>query len=115
MKKILASLLCTTFVLTSGCKKQPEASLTNKSDAELSQEFEAADEKISQYLDQLDDPDTPLERRKQILCNEWPEVYEQQYSPALIKLAPEYTPEKLKQDFELAANYYKERDKISCN
>lgn len=115
MKKILASLLFTTLVLMSGCEKQPEASLTNQSDSALTKQFEAADEKISQYLDQLDHPDTLLEQRKQIICKDWPEVYEQQYSPALIKLAPEYTAEKLQQDFELAANYYKEKDKISCN
>ncbi|WP_427834354.1 hypothetical protein [Acinetobacter radioresistens] len=79
-------------------------------------EFDQADKKITDFLDQLDHPNTSQERRTQIICKDYPVVYKNEYIPALLKLSPnEYTEPKLLQDMKIALNYYVQKDKVICN
>ena len=77
-------------ILFTGCNKQPEVK------SEKAQEsFESVDNKISEYMDILDNPDTPKQQQTQVLCEDYPKLYESKYIPALLKVAPkDYTKEK---------------------
>ncbi|WP_347454643.1 hypothetical protein [Acinetobacter thermotolerans] len=116
MKKFTFSLLLISFALT-GCQKQPEqaaASMSNEKNSVDVIQFEQADQKISSFLDQLDNPATPLEVRKQIICKDYTEVYFKEYVPAFMKIAPENTKQQLEQDLKLALDFYKKRDNVVC-
>lgn len=117
MKKIALATILLSLVIT-GCQKQLEpanAIETKQEQSITNKQFEEADLRISKFLDQLDNPTTSLEVKKQILCVDYPNVYIQQYSPALLKLSPnDYTLDKLDQDLEIALNYYKHEYKIHC-
>ena len=116
MKKLTFTTLLVMFVIA-GCQKQPEqaeaAMSTDKNSIDVIQ-FEQADQKISGFLDQLDNPATPMELRKKIICEDYPEVYFKEYVPAFIKIAPENTKEQLAQDLKLALDFYKKKDNIVC-
>lgn len=116
MKHITLITLLLSLALTS-CQKQPEESDTTipsgKDSADVIK-FEIADQKIGHFLEQLDDPTTPLELRKQLICKDYPAVYHNEYVPALIKLSPEYTPEELKSDLNKVLKFYKEKDDVHC-
>lgn len=116
MKRIALIALLTTYAFT-GCQKKPEESDTTipsgKDSADVIK-FEIANQKIGHFLEQLDDPKTPLELRKQLICKDYPAVYHNEYVPALIKLSPEYTPEELKSDLNKVLKFYKEKDDVHC-
>ena len=77
-------------------------------------QFEVADQKIGFFLDKLDNPKTPLEERKQIICKDYPDVYTKEYAPALLNSSPKYTKDELEGDLNKVLNFYKARDKIKC-
>lgn len=106
MKKIIfTTLLLAGFSIT-GCNRQSEQTISN---------FEVSDEKISKYLDQLDNPNTPIEQKKKILCTDYPLEYKENYVPNLLKMSPnDYTKEKLLNDLDIALNYYKDKENIRC-
>lgn len=109
----------TIFSLSLGitaCQKQPEQPTAEPSNnPAVTVQFEQADQKISDFLDQLDDPDTSQERRAQIICKDYPAVYKNEYMPALLKLSPdEYTEPQLLQDMKIALDYYVQKDKVIC-
>lgn len=105
MKKIISTTLLLAFAIT-GCNRPSEQTVSN---------FEVSDEKISQYLDQLDDSNTPIEQKKKILCTDYPLEYKENYMPNLLKMSPnDYTREKLLTDLDTALNYYKEKESIRC-
>ncbi|ATO20647.1 hypothetical protein BS636_13665 [Acinetobacter sp. LoGeW2-3] len=116
MKRIAFIALLTTYAFT-GCQKQPKESDTTipsgKESTDVIQ-LEMADQKIGYFLDQLDDPNTPMDKRKQIICKDYPATYYDEYVPALMKLSPENTQDQLKEDLEKVISYYKEKDRISC-
>jgi len=116
MKYITLITLLLSLAFT-GCQKQPEESDTTipsgKDSADVIK-FEIANQKIGHFLEQLDDPETPLELRKQLICNNYPAVYHKEYVPALIELSPEYTPEELKSDLNKVLKFYKEKDDVQC-
>ena len=111
-------LLATTLFLIAltGCDKQAEPLPTEQSDnPTTTAQFEQSDEKISKYLDQLDDPNTTQDARTQILCKDYPTEYKTNYMPSLMKLSPgEYTESKLIKDLDIALDYYKKKDNIQC-
>ncbi|MGU3288475.1 hypothetical protein ACLBWM_02495 [Acinetobacter radioresistens] len=116
MKKILILSLILISTIT-GCQKQPEQTTTAEpsNDPVVTVQFEQADQKISDFLDQLDDPETSQERRAQIICKDYPAVYKNEYMPALLKLSPsEYTEPQLLQDMKIALDYYVQKDKVIC-
>ncbi|USE82060.1 hypothetical protein [Acinetobacter tibetensis] len=112
MKNKILILLLLSFVITS-CSKQESAPPVT--DRDTSARFEKLDAIINGYLDKLDDPKTALTERKQILCIDYPNVYNKEYAPLLLKHFPnEFTQVKLDQDLKLALDYYKGKDNIQC-
>lgn len=110
-------ILITTLLITlSGCDKQPEPTIPDSSNNQtITAQFEQSDEKITKYLDQLDDPNTTQEDRIQILCKDYPTEYKTNYMPALMELSPsEYTESKLIKDLNIALDYYKSEFEIKC-
>ncbi len=107
MKKIL--LICLTTIII-GCEKQPELQNEN-----ASEKFDAADQKISGFLDLLDNPDADKEAQRKVLCEDYPNVYEKEYMPALMKLSTQDTKEKLLNDLKITTDYYSQKLGINCN
>jgi hypothetical protein len=84
-------------------------------DSDTSAKFEKLDAIIDGYLDKLDNPQTPIAERKQILCVEYPNFYNKEYAPLLLKDFPQdYTQVKLDRDLKSALDYYKGKDNIQC-
>ncbi|ENU18676.1 hypothetical protein F994_02803 [Acinetobacter bohemicus ANC 3994] len=115
MRTIALTLVLLSSIIA-GCQKQPDSVAAEpKQDTATIKQFDEADTKIGKFLDQLDNPNTSLEVRKQILCVDYPNVYIQQYAPALLKLSPnDYTPDKLDHDLAIALDYYKDKFNIRC-
>lgn len=107
MKKLI--FICLTAMVF-GCEKQPE--LQNE---KASEKFDAADQKISDYLDLLDNPDANKEAQKKVLCEDYPKVYEMEYMPALMKLSTQDTKEKLLNDLKITTDYYSQKLGITCD
>src|SRR5690606_12418489 len=99
-----------------GCDKQPEQiSLKPSTNQTITAQFDQSDEKISKFLDQLDDSNTTQEVRIQILCKDYPTEYKNNYMPALLKLATkDYTEARLLSDLNIALDYYKKKDNVQC-
>ncbi|EOR06837.1 hypothetical protein [Acinetobacter tandoii] len=109
--KLLFTLV--TLIVFTGCSKQESAPPATNSNT--SAQFEKLDAAIDGYLDKLDNSKTPMAERKQILCVDYPNVYNKEYAPLLLKNFPQdYTQSKLDQDLKLALDYYKGKDNIQC-
>jgi len=114
MKTITITALLLTLAIT-GCQKQPEEATTSqKTDPVAQAQFDNSDKKIAKFLDQLENPNTTQDVRKQILCNDYPTEYKDNYIPALMKLSLDYTRIKLLSDLNFTLNYYKKKDNIPC-
>lgn len=109
-------LVLSIILVTSACSKRPEQlAIESSNDSAVTVQFEKADQKISDFLDELDDHDTSQERRTQIICKDYPAVYKNEYMPALLKLSSdEYTEPQLLQDMKIALDYYVQKDKVIC-
>lgn len=84
--KIFTTLLL-TLVLT-GCQKEPdqsEISATVSRNQKTITQFNAADEKIGHFLDQLENTHTSIETKKRIICKDYPIVYHNEYVPTLLQ------------------------------
>jgi hypothetical protein len=111
--KIKIHLTLILLAILSGCSKQ-ESSVP-VTDSDTSAQFEKLDAIIDGYLDKLDNPQTPIAERQQILCVDYPNIYNKEYAPLLLKNFPQdYTQAKLDQDLKLALDYYKGKDNIQC-
>lgn len=116
MKTELFTALLFTITLI-GCQKEPNESKSALPPGQKSADtiqFEVADQKIGFFLDKLDNPKTPLEERKQILCKGYPEVYTKEYAPTLLNSSPQYSQEELESDLKEVLDIYKVRDNIKC-
>ncbi len=71
--KILTMMLC--VALLSACTKQAESEAPQ---IDYKAQFEESDRKIGEFLDQLDNPNTPQEVKVKILCHDYPDVYKKQ-------------------------------------
>jgi hypothetical protein len=106
-------LTLVTLIAFTGCSKQESDIPTT--DKNAATEFDKLDTIINGYLDKLDNPKTPIAERKQILCIDYPNIYNKEYAPLLLKNFPkDYTQAKLDQDLKLALDYYKGKDNIKC-
>jgi hypothetical protein len=111
--KIKIHLALVLLAILSGCSKQ-ESSVP-VTDPDISAQFEKLDAIIDGYLNKLDNPQTPIAERKQILCLDYPNVYNKEYAPLLLKNFPQdYTQAKLDHDLKSALDYYKGKDNIQC-
>ncbi|MBN6525333.1 hypothetical protein ABH305_15875 [Acinetobacter pittii] len=112
MKLKILTITISISLLLGGCTKQAEP---EAAEVDYKAQFEESDRKIGEFLDQLDNPNTPQEVKVKILCHDYPEVYKTQYMPALIKISPKpYTEEKLLSDLKSATDYYKDAFAIRC-
>ena len=110
--KLITTALLLSLTIT-GCQKQQAEDPKENSTATA--QFEKSDNRISKFLDQLDDPNTTQDTRMQILCKDYPTEYKTNYMPALMKLSPgEYTEGKLIKDLNIALDYYKSEFGIKC-
>jgi hypothetical protein len=109
--KIYLTLILVAIL--SGCSKQESDPPVTNTDS--SAQFEKLDVIIDGYLNKLDNPQTPIAERKQILCLDYPNVYNKEYAPLLLKNFPQdYTQAKLDHDLKSALDYYKGKDNIQC-
>jgi len=108
---ILSSCLVISLTLVS-CTKQVENRALPPS---VEAQFMSADQQIGKMLDDLNNRNVPLQRKREILCKTYPDVYKKQYMPALLKLSPNlYTEETLLRDFEAVINLYKKTFVVNC-
>ncbi|NNH25640.1 hypothetical protein [Acinetobacter terrestris] len=115
--KILTTTLF--LIILTGCDNQSkvtEASNSDETDSAIANaQVEKSDNRISKFLDRLDDPNTSQDARIQILCKDYPAEYKNNYMLSLMKLSPgEYTEGKLMKDLDIALDYYKKKDNIQC-
>ena len=107
MRKILLICLATMIV---GCHKQPE-----KVNESVEKSFEESDKKIGKFLDLLDDPNADKGLQRKVLCTEYPNLYEKEYLPALLKLSNAEPKDKLMNDLKITTDYYSEKLNITCD
>ncbi|MCG6036900.1 hypothetical protein MER72_05830 [Acinetobacter baumannii] len=108
---ILSSCLVISLTLVS-CTKQMETKTLPPS---IEAQFMSADQQIGKMLDDLNNRDVPLQRKREILCKTYPVVYKKQYMPALLKLSPkDYNEQTLNRDFEAVISFYKKTFVVNC-
>jgi len=100
-----------SLVVLVSCTKQVEDRTLPPS---VEMQFNSADQQIEKMLEELENRDIPLQRKREILCNTYPDVYKKQYMPALLKLAL-YTEETLLRDFEAVINFYRKTFVVNCS
>lgn len=113
LEKLFYTLgLSISLVVLVSCTKQVE----NKSlPPSVEAQFMSSDQEIGKMLDDLNNQNVPLQRKREILCNTYPEVYKKQYVPALLNLTPKaYTEEILLRDFEAVISFYEKAFVINC-
>ncbi|QRF07532.1 hypothetical protein [Acinetobacter pittii] len=113
LEKLFYTLGLSVFLVALvSCTKQVESKALPSS---IEAQFVSADKEIGKMLDDLENRDIPLQRKREILCKTYPEVYQKQYMPALLKLSPNtYTEEILLRDFEAVISFYKKAFVINC-
>ncbi|ENV03490.1 hypothetical protein [Acinetobacter sp. NIPH 817] len=111
--KLLYTLgLSISLVVLVSCTKQGENKALPPS---VEAQFMSADKKIGKMLDDLENRDISLQRKREILCNTYPDVYKKQYMPSLLKLSPkDYTEQTLTRDFEAVISFYKKTFVVNC-
>lgn len=111
--KLLYTLgLSISLVVLVSCTKQVE---NKELPPSVEAQFMSADQQIGKMLDDLNNRDVPLQRKREILCKTYPEVYKKQYMPALLKLSPRaYSKETLNRDFEAVISFYKKTFVVNC-
>ena len=101
-------LLSLTFI---GCQNtQP----TEQELDEATTALEKSEKVLGIYIDKLDSEFTDENLRTQILCKDYPNEYEQNYVPNMLKLSSEYTETVLLTDLDRTLDHYKQRDQIQC-
>lgn len=104
--------LSLSLVVLVSCTKQAESKALPPS---VEAQFMSADKEIGKMLDELENRDISLQRKQEILCNTYPDVYKKQYMPALLKLSPKvYKEEALLRDFEAMIGFYEKAFVINC-
>lgn len=113
MKTTILSTLLIALTLT-GCQKQnTEEPKLNEA---IKAQFEKSDDQLGKYLAKLDNPDIAQSEKIQIICNDFPAEYTNNYVPSLLKLQPkDYTEPGLLQDLKTTEDYYIKKLKISCS
>lgn len=113
LEKLFYTLgLSISLTVLVSCTKQVESKALPPS---VEAQFMTADKEIGKMLDDLENRDIPLQRKREILCNTYPDVYKKQYMPALLKLSPNlYTEETLLSDFDAVVRFYKKTFVVNC-
>ncbi|WP_455794771.1 hypothetical protein [Acinetobacter baumannii] len=102
-------LISLSFV---GCTKQAE---TKPLPHSVEEQFINASQQIDTMLNALENREVALNIKRDILCKSYPEVYKNQYMPALLKLSPNvYAKETLLRDYEAVISFYKKTFVVNC-
>ena len=102
-------MMCLTLI---GCTKQVENKPLPSS---VEEQYQSANQQIEKMLDELNNREVPLEKKREILCKTYPEVYKNHYMPALLKISShQYSEEVLLRDFEAVIKFYKQAWSIKC-
>lgn len=110
MKTITLTILL-LFLTFTGCQNtQP----TEQELDEATTALEKSEKVLGIYIDKLDSEFTDENLRIQILCKVYPNEYEKNYVPNMLKLSSEYTKAVLLSDLDRTLEYYKQRDQIQC-
>lgn len=110
-KSILSSYLLICLSLIS-CTKQVE---NKQRPPSVDKQYQSANQQIEKMLDAINNREVPLEKKREILCKTYPEVYKNHYMPALLKLsAHQYSEEVLLRDFEAVISFYEKAFVINC-
>lgn len=108
---ILSSYLLMCLSLF-GCTKQVE---NKQRPPSIDKQYQSANQQIEKMLDALNNREVPLEKKREILCKTYPEVYKNHYMPALLKISSDqYSEETLLRDFEAVIKFYKQAWSIKC-
>jgi len=67
MKLKILTLTISSLMLLGGCTKQAEP---EAAEVDYKAQFEESDRKIGEFLDQLDNPNTPQDVKVKILCHD---------------------------------------------
>lgn len=109
-KVIIPLILAITL---SACQKQPEEAI--ESEPRLNAAFERSSLVIDEFFDVLDSPSTPIAKKKQIVCVDYPAEYKNNYIPATLQIEGNiFSEEKLLAELDMALDYYKEKYNIEC-
>lgn len=101
-----------SLVVLVSCTKQVESKTLPPS---VEAQFMSADKEIGKMLDDLNNRNVALQRKREILCKTYPDVYKKQYMPALLKLSPkDYNEQTLTRDFEAVISFYKKTFVVNC-
>lgn len=112
MKKSILSSCLLISVAFIGCSKDVEIKPLPPS---VEEEYLTSKHEIDKMLDALNNHDASIDKKREILCKTYPEVYKNHYMPALLKLSPDtYTEEILLRDFEAVIKFYKQAWSIKC-
>ncbi|MGL2989763.1 hypothetical protein ACSVHR_06095 [Acinetobacter nosocomialis] len=113
LAKLLYTLGCSIFIVVLiSCTKKVENKPLPSS---VEEQYQTSSHQIGNMLDDLNNHEVQLEKKREILCKTYPEVYKNQYMPALLKLSPtHYTEEMLLRDFEAVIKFYKQAWSIKC-
>ncbi|EXD50004.1 hypothetical protein J498_3754 [Acinetobacter baumannii 781407] len=95
-----------------GCTKQAE---TIPLPPSVEEQYLTSNQEIGKMLDAFNNHDVPIDEKREILCKTYPEVYKNQYMPALLLLSPNvYTKENHLRDYEAVISFYKKAWSIHC-
>ncbi|WP_262094525.1 hypothetical protein [Acinetobacter baumannii] len=113
LEKLLYTLgLTISLVLLVSCSKQDKIKPLPPS---VEEQFMQSSQQINKMLDALENREVALNVKREILCKTYPEVYKNQYMPALLKLSPNvYTKETLLRDYEAVISFYKKTFVVNC-
>lgn len=113
LEKLLYTLgLTISLVLLVSCSKQAE---TKPLPPSVEEQYLTSNQEIGKMLDALNNHDVPIDEKREILCKTYPEVYKNQYMPALLKLSPnDYNEQTLTRDFEALISFYKKAFVVNC-
>lgn len=121
MKKIILLSMAIFISFAAGCEKNQAVStndVENVAHTEantLADKFQQADDKITVLTDQIENTELSVEKRQEVLCQEFPKVYQTQYIPALLALNAEDTSQKqLINEMQFTLNYYQQQLNIKC-
>lgn len=107
-------ILLATMIVLAGCQKQQDE-YSSKNDHALSAQFEKSDAVIGSYLNKLNNSNTSRQEKIQILCEDYPAEYKNNYMPALLTSETNHNKEdKLLNDLKSALDFYKTKENIQC-
>ena len=112
MNKILLLGTAIFISFAAGCEKNAPSTHSSNNTADA---FQQADDKITALTDQIEDTDISPSQRQQVLCEKFPQVYKNEYIPALLALNPKDTSQtQLLEEMQFTLNYYQQQLNIKC-